>query len=148
MGRPREAVEDVARWMSGGKTPLLLKGAAGQRSQVAAALGGFSESALVALRITESTEIGVIIRDYLADWRHARPVLNGNDLLALGVQQGPRIGGYLEQLRSARLDGEVNSREDEIALIRRWMQGRRDRRCRMSLLPGRGRTAMASSLSC
>ena len=121
-GRPREAVEDVARWMSQEKASLVLESTAGQRSRVAAALEEFSQSALVALQITESTEIGVIIRGYLAEWRHARPALNGNDLLALGVQQGPQIGGYLERLRSAQLDGEVNSREDEIALIRKWMR--------------------------
>ena len=121
-GRPREAVEDVARWMSHGKASLLADVTAEQRSRVAAALGRFSESALVALQITESSEIRLIIRDYLADWRHAQPALNGNDLLALGVRQGPQIGSYLERLLSARLDGESNSREDEIALIRTWMQ--------------------------
>ncbi len=121
-GRPREAVEDVARWMSQGKAAFLLDVTAGRRSRVTAALGGISESALVALQTTESTEIGLIIRDYLADGRHARPALNGNDLLALGVRQGPQIGGYLELLRSAQLDGQANNREDEIALIRKWMR--------------------------
>jgi tRNA nucleotidyltransferase (CCA-adding enzyme) len=54
---------------------------------------------------------------YLREWRRVKPLLNGDDLLALGVQPGPAIGDTLRQLRRARLEGRVHTREDEIAFV-------------------------------
>ena len=121
-GRSSEAVQDIARWMTMGGWALGRDSKAGPRSRIAGILAGFSAAALVALRLTETPEIGQIIDGYLAEWRHARPALNGNDLLLLGVQQGPKIGSYLQKLLVAQLDGAVNYRADEIALIREWLR--------------------------
>lgn len=57
-------------------------------------------------------------RRYLDDLRHVRPLLDGHDLLALGVEEGPTVGKLLRALRRAHLDGEVRSREDEVAYVR------------------------------
>jgi tRNA nucleotidyltransferase (CCA-adding enzyme) len=54
---------------------------------------------------------------YLNELRHIKPMLNGDDLLALGVPQGPRIGEFLHDLMEARLDGQVRTRQDEIELV-------------------------------
>jgi len=51
--------------------------------------------------------------------RLAVPSLNGNDLLALGVPAGPRVGQLLQELRDARLDGRITSEAEE----RAWVQG-------------------------
>ena len=45
------------------------------------------------------------------------PVLNGHDLQALGVPQGPLIGKILRRLSDARLDGEVRTRAEEESLV-------------------------------
>lgn len=56
--------------------------------------------------------------EYLSSWRFVRPRLNGHDVEELGVPHGPQIGATLAALRAARLNGEVTSREDEVALVR------------------------------
>ena len=57
-------------------------------------------------------------RQYLQEWRFARPRLNGRHVEALGLPHGPRVGEALALLREARLDGRVRTREDEVALVR------------------------------
>ena len=61
---------------------------------------------------------GLALR-YLNEWRHVKPRLNGRDLARLGVPQGPRVGLLLEQLRDARIDGEIFTREEEETFVRR-----------------------------
>jgi tRNA nucleotidyltransferase (CCA-adding enzyme) len=58
------------------------------------------------------------VQRYLSTWRHIRPDLTGGDLKRLGVPQGPQIGRILRRVLAARLDGEVNTREAEEALVR------------------------------
>ena len=50
------------------------------------------------------------------------PLVRGEDLLALGVPEGPRIGQILEAIREAQAAGEVTTREDALALARRLME--------------------------
>ena len=56
---------------------------------------------------------------YLRELRHVRPLLDGNDLIALGVPAGPEVGRLLEELLTARLDGLLSVREDEERLVLR-----------------------------
>ena len=55
---------------------------------------------------------------YMARHRNVRPLLRGNDLLALGVPPGKPVGEALARLRTAKLDGEVRTRADEERLVR------------------------------
>ena len=55
---------------------------------------------------------------YMAELRHVRPLLDGNDLMELGVSEGPAVGELLDRLLAARLDGLLSSREDEERLVR------------------------------
>jgi tRNA nucleotidyltransferase (CCA-adding enzyme) len=56
---------------------------------------------------------------YLRRHRDVRAELKGDDLAAEGVPQGPLMGQLLQELRNARLDGKVSSREQELAHVRR-----------------------------
>jgi tRNA nucleotidyltransferase (CCA-adding enzyme) len=58
---------------------------------------------------------------FLDKLRHVKPALGGGDLIELGVPQGPAIGEMLLKLRSARLDGAVTSRSEEVALVKAWL---------------------------
>jgi tRNA nucleotidyltransferase (CCA-adding enzyme) len=58
---------------------------------------------------------------YRTRWRHVRTALDGADLLKMGVPSGRRLGLTLKALHDARLDGKIESREDEIALVQRWL---------------------------
>ncbi|HOC82932.1 MAG TPA: hypothetical protein PKI39_07970, partial [Synergistales bacterium] len=46
------------------------------------------------------------------------PMLVGRELLEMGYEEGPLIGSILSRLQMARLDGEVETREDEIEWVR------------------------------
>ena len=56
--------------------------------------------------------------DYVRRLRYVKSMLNGHDLLALGVANGPAIGRLLAELLEARLDGLVHTRADEEAFVR------------------------------
>ena len=88
-------------------------------SQITARLSAFPPAALRAFALlANDTTIRERVRRYLGEWRHVRPELNGDALLELGIAKGPQLGHLISQLRSARLDGKVSSREEEIRLAR------------------------------
>ena len=45
--------------------------------------------------------------------RHVRADLNGDDLIALGIRQGPMIGKLLDELFTLRIQGVLSSAEEE-----------------------------------
>ncbi|WP_322800139.1 CCA tRNA nucleotidyltransferase [Thermoflexus sp.] len=47
------------------------------------------------------------------------PLVRGEDLLAMGVPEGPQIGRILEAIREAQAAGEITTREEALALARR-----------------------------
>jgi tRNA nucleotidyltransferase (CCA-adding enzyme) len=52
---------------------------------------------------------------WLERWRHVRLEIDGDDLLAAGVGQGPAIGRGLRAALAAKLDGRVSGRDAELA---------------------------------
>jgi tRNA nucleotidyltransferase (CCA-adding enzyme) len=54
-------------------------------------------------------------RDWLERLRHVRLAIDGRDLLAAGVPEGPAIGRGLRAALAAKLDGAVCGREEELA---------------------------------
>ena len=89
-------------------------------SRIVAALQGLDPHALqvAALLSRDEASSGLALR-YLNEWRHVKPRLNGRDLARLGIPQGPRVGLLLERLRDARIKGEISTREEEEAFVRR-----------------------------
>jgi tRNA nucleotidyltransferase (CCA-adding enzyme) len=62
---------------------------------------------------------------YLTRWRHVRTGLDGRALQKLGVPSGPRLGRILKALQDAKLDGKIETKQDETKLVQRWLsQGR------------------------
>ncbi len=59
---------------------------------------------------------------YRKEWRHVRPELTGADLQAMGLPRGPLYARILAALRAARVDGQVHTREEEEAMVRRLVQ--------------------------
>ncbi len=55
---------------------------------------------------------------FLTRLQKVQPMLVGRDLLEMEYQEGPLIGVILSSLQTARLDGDVETREDEIEWIR------------------------------
>jgi poly(A) polymerase len=46
------------------------------------------------------------------------PLLNGHDLLALGLEPGPRLGELLEAVREEQLEGCLSSREEALEWVK------------------------------
>jgi len=59
---------------------------------------------------------------FLAHGRGARPLSSGDDVVALGVPRGPRVGQALALLRDLRLDGRVRTKDDERAAVADWIE--------------------------
>ncbi len=81
-------------------------------------LDGFPAAAIWALSVIQGGATGEACDSYLSGWQNVSPQLRGNDLLALGLEPGPAIGEALSLVRRARLEGRVETRDDEIELIK------------------------------
>jgi tRNA nucleotidyltransferase (CCA-adding enzyme) len=74
------------------------------------------------LLVREPIEVSVLAaahgdegaRRWIAEWRHVRPAIDGNDLVAAGLH-GPAVGAGLEAAMSALLDGRAPDRESQLA---------------------------------
>ncbi len=81
-------------------------------------LDGFCPEALWAVsRLAGSPAAPQRLSYYLNELRGAAPTLNGSDLLAMGVPQGPLVGRLLQELRDAKLDGRVSTERQERCLV-------------------------------
>ena len=89
------------------------------RSEIYTLLLGLEEAAILGCALLSgNATIEHLLMLYLHELRDVRPVLNGSDLLALGVPTGPQIGDLLHGLLMARLDQQVVTRQDELKFIR------------------------------
>lgn len=85
-----------------------------------------SQAVAVLDSVSELANIAAYVRlghpdlsTYLSRWRFVRATTTGDDLIARGLQPGPRFKDLLWQLRAARLDGAVTSDEAERDLLNR-----------------------------
>ncbi len=58
---------------------------------------------------------------YWTNLAHVRTEANGHDLLQLGVRSGPELGKVLQNLHIARLNGMVQSKDEELEMARRLL---------------------------
>lgn len=85
-------------------------------------LEAYSSPAMVANSVaTESPTASQNIHQYLTRLKYIEISLTGDDLIKMGVTTGPEIREIMERLQKARLDGEIASKEDEIALVQSWL---------------------------
>ena len=116
----RRAMTDAARLASRREA---LAAPALKDSEVYAALSPYVREAVLACRFTAGDGImAERIDDFTGRLADVRPALSGDDVIALGVEPGPRVGRILAELLRARLDGEVETRQDEIEAVRAWRQ--------------------------
>jgi len=83
-------------------------------SQLVEMVEDYAEDSLIAVaKVTGSSMAAERLGRYLEELRHLSPVLDGRDLMALGVQEGPVMGRILKELKNAKLDGRVSDADDE-----------------------------------
>ncbi len=92
--------------------------AAEHPGEIAACLDPFSLKSLAMAWLTIDE---AILRDkllgYARTWRSIEPHISGDDLKALGFRPSPLFREILQGLRSARLDGTIRTRDEEIAWV-------------------------------
>jgi tRNA nucleotidyltransferase (CCA-adding enzyme) len=54
--------------------------------------------------------------DYLEKWSDVTLEIDGDDLIAAGITEGPAVGRGLAEAKRRKLDGEVSGREQELAV--------------------------------
>jgi tRNA nucleotidyltransferase (CCA-adding enzyme) len=90
-------------------------------SEVDEVLAPAPEPAVLAAWLRGGARARRRIQWYLARGRAVRPGLTGEDLLALGVPRGTRVGSALAMLRRYRLDRAVGSLAEERELVKEWL---------------------------
>ena len=91
-----------------------------ERSRLFHLVEGFSQMAALAVsRITASAPVARRLSEFWNELRFVSPALNGGDLLAMGVPEGPLVGQVLGELQDARLDRRVATEDEERRLVRR-----------------------------
>jgi tRNA nucleotidyltransferase (CCA-adding enzyme) len=85
-------------------------------------LNGFrTELILYMMAVTERKGVKKAISAYYNHLRTIQTAIGGADLKALGLKPGPLFREILDMVRDARLNGKVQTREDEIGLVREWL---------------------------
>ena len=75
------------------------------------------ESIAASTRFSQDAQLATKLRRYLDEWRLVRTALTGDDLMAMGLAPGVKIGEVLQELHSAKLDGLISSETEELAMV-------------------------------
>lgn len=101
-----------------------LAGADVRRSEIYDRLTGRHCAAIAACAVCVGDgEVAGRLELYGRELAGARAALTGDDLLGLGMAQGPAVGRLLGELLRLRLDGELGTREEELEYARERIGG-------------------------
>ncbi|MFP4225892.1 MAG: CBS domain-containing protein [Desulfobacterales bacterium] len=78
------------------------------------------ELILYMMAMTDHEAIKKMISHYVTDLREVRLSVGGKDLKALGVPPSPAYSDILNAVLEAKLDGKVQTKEEELALLRKY----------------------------
>jgi len=56
------------------------------------------------------------------DVEPAKPLVQGRDVLALGITPGPEVGRWIARVEEARDLGEIRERDEALELLRRLIE--------------------------
>lgn len=87
-----------------------------------------TELILYMMAATRSTPVKKAISNYYNILRKTKPIIGGQDLMAMGLTPGPLFSQILEALLDAKLNGRVETRDDEVQWVQRWMETHRKKR--------------------
>ncbi|WP_147821443.1 CBS domain-containing protein [Salidesulfovibrio onnuriiensis] len=77
------------------------------------------EGVLFLMARSKKEEIRRNISQYLARLRYESIDMDGNDLLEMGIPEGPVFTKILDRIMAAKLDGKVETRKDQLAMALR-----------------------------
>ncbi|MDT8378887.1 MAG: CBS domain-containing protein [Desulfotignum sp.] len=70
---------------------------------------------LYIMALTKNEAVRKDISNFYTEYRHVKPRIQGKDLIRIGVKPGPAFTKILNEVLNARLDGNLDTREKEIA---------------------------------
>jgi len=82
-----------------------------------------TEAVLFTLARARDERAATWLRRYLETLRARQLAISGDEVLEMGVKQGPDVGRVLEQVRRLRVEGRLGGREAELAAARRLVAG-------------------------
>ncbi len=98
-------------------------GPPGAEAELAALVPGSPSEAVESAREHSSIELLLAralgaewLDTYLSNWSGVRLEIDGGDLIAAGIDQGPALGRGLQAALRRKLDGEIEGREEELAV--------------------------------
>ena len=92
-------------------------------SQIVEVLQYVQPEAIDAIRLSSQDEREISVLDnFLSHYQHISQHSKGEDLRALGLEPSPRFETILKQLKTAWLDGEIHSLEEEKMLLQRLVE--------------------------
>lgn len=77
------------------------------------------EGVLFLMARSRKEEIRKSISQYLARLRFLTLEIDGNDLMRMGVDPGPAYSDILKTVRAATIDGEAETREEQLEIARK-----------------------------
>ncbi|MCH8062319.1 MAG: CCA tRNA nucleotidyltransferase [Chloroflexi bacterium] len=120
-----------SRWRTVIQDAMRLNGVVGSlaRSQIANSelyekLAIYDGAAIRSVMLASEDAMAVeMLALFLDELSLVEPELRGEDILAMGVEQGPAVGELLRKLKAARLDGAVTDRAGEERFVRELIDG-------------------------
>jgi tRNA nucleotidyltransferase (CCA-adding enzyme) len=92
-----------------------------QPSKIYHILSPFNFQAIRAnLIATDSPTVEQHLKLYLGKLHYVKPLLTGDNLLVLGISSGPQLGKLLQALHDAKLNGKLETREQEEEFVRSY----------------------------
>ncbi len=119
--RIRREFRDLQEAALAGRDIVRRLEAAGLRpSEIVALLEETSPEARLLLRVaSDAWLVRQRLDQYQRRLRHVRSILSGDDLRRMGLPPGRIYTDILTRLRAAHLDGEIETREEEEAMVRK-----------------------------
>jgi len=81
------------------------------------------EARLFAMAKTKSDEVKKAISNYITFNESMKPYVTGRDLKKLGIPEGPIFKDILEALKEAKIDMNLQTKEEEMAFVRNYLAG-------------------------
>lgn len=92
-------------------------------SEVAVLLNGLPKEGYVyIMALNDHHVVHERLKNYMARSKYSKLSINGKDLKEMGYKPGPDFHSALSAARAAKLDGDINTRDEELDFVRLYMK--------------------------
>ncbi len=115
---PQETIERMQQLAAAEAEVAVAAIASFRPSQIVLRLRQYDLPTLILIAVRSPRAIRRPIWQYLTKWATVKPLLDGNDLKAIGYKPGRQFKPMLDALLAATVDGEIRDRADAEAFLR------------------------------